>query len=124
MKISKMRFLLCIVFLMTFTIVSGSFGATSQAHQSADKLYTLGLFSGTGVDQTGKPIYDLDRAPTRQEAITMLVKLLGKENVAKTVLGHIHSMTLTSGHNLTLAMPIMLGLLLESVKICLAQRTQ
>jgi len=43
----------------------------------ADQLKALGLFLGTG---TG---YALERAPTRDEAATMLVRLLGKEAQAK-----------------------------------------
>lgn len=45
--------------------------------ESADYLHELGLFQGT---QQG---YELDRAPTRAEAATMLVRLLGKEAEAK-----------------------------------------
>ncbi|MBQ3404232.1 MAG: S-layer homology domain-containing protein, partial [Oscillospiraceae bacterium] len=52
--------------------------------QAANELYKLGLFKGTGTDENGAPIYDLDRAPTRHEAVTMLVRLLGKENLALT----------------------------------------
>lgn len=48
----------------------------------ADRLYTLGLFQGTGTDAEGKPVYDLHIKPTRQVAITMLVRLLGKEKEA------------------------------------------
>ncbi|MGI6181054.1 MAG: DUF6612 family protein [Agathobaculum sp.] len=43
----------------------------------ADKLHDIGLFQGTGEG------YELDRAPTRAEAATMLVRLLGKETEAK-----------------------------------------
>lgn len=46
--------------------------------QAAQNLYELGLFNGTGTDTDGNPIFDLDRAPTRHEAVTMLVRLLGK----------------------------------------------
>lgn len=45
---------------------------------SADALKELGLFQGS---QSG---YELDRAPDRAEAATMLVRLLGKEAEAKT----------------------------------------
>ncbi len=45
----------------------------------ADELYDLGLFKGTGTDAEGNPVYSLDAAPTRAEAVTMLVRLLGKE---------------------------------------------
>ena len=45
---------------------------------SADVLKDLGLFQGS---EAG---YDLDRAPDRAEATTMMVRLLGKEAEAKT----------------------------------------
>ncbi len=45
---------------------------------SADVLKNLGLFQGS---EAG---YDLDRAPDRAEAATMMVRLLGKEAEAKT----------------------------------------
>ena len=45
---------------------------------------TAGFRNGTGTGADGKPIYELDRAPSRFEAVTMLVRLLGKEAVAKT----------------------------------------
>ena len=49
-------------------------GAQAANFESvADQLNTLGVFQGTA---TG---YQLDRAPTRAEAATMLVRLLGKE---------------------------------------------
>lgn len=48
-----------------------------EAQAAADALNAIGLFSGTGTDKQGKPIYELERQPTRQEAITMLVKLVG-----------------------------------------------
>lgn len=53
-------------------------GAANFDH-CADQLKDLGLFQGT---QQG---YELDRAPTRAEAATMLVRLLGKEAEAKTL---------------------------------------
>jgi hypothetical protein len=45
----------------------------------ADKLADVGLFQGTGSG------YALDRAPTRAEAATMLVRLLGKETEAQAL---------------------------------------
>ena len=56
--------------------------ASEKALHSADYLNSLGLFNGVGTGADGKPNYDLDRAPTRQEAVTMLVRLLGKEDEA------------------------------------------
>lgn len=60
-----------------------AFAASSEATEAADALHNLGLFNGTGTDANGNPIYDLDRAPSRSEAVTMLVRLLGKESDAK-----------------------------------------
>lgn len=54
----------------------------NRMRKAADTLYILELFKGTGTDSKGKPIYDLDVKPTRQVAITMLVRLLGKEKEA------------------------------------------
>ena len=48
-----------------------------EALAAAQALNAFGLFSGTGTDAQGNPIYELERQPTRQEAITMLVKLVG-----------------------------------------------
>ena len=48
-----------------------------EAMTAAQALNAVGLFSGTGTDEQGNPKYELERQPTRQEAITMLVKLVG-----------------------------------------------
>ncbi|SMC86735.1 S-layer homology domain-containing protein [Papillibacter cinnamivorans] len=53
----------------------------------ADRLNVLGLFNGTGTDSNGHPIYQLDRAPTRAEALVMLIRLLGEEENAKSYTG-------------------------------------
>ena len=55
----------------------------SLAQTAADKLYALGLFQGVGDNADGTPDFALDRAPTRHEAVTMLVRLLGKESDAR-----------------------------------------
>ena len=47
------------------------------------KLYALGLFRGVGGNADAQPDFDLGRAPTRTEAVTMLVRLLGKEAEAQ-----------------------------------------
>lgn len=57
--------------------------AKSEAAEAAETLYGLGLFQGTGTDAAGRPNFDLERAPTRAEAVTMLVRLLGKEDAAR-----------------------------------------
>ena len=47
-----------------------------DAQTEADVLYELGLFKGTNNG------YELDRKPTRMEAIIMLIRMTGKENDA------------------------------------------
>ena len=71
-------FLTCV---MMFALSVTAFAATPAA-TAAQKLDDLGLFEGVG--GTGStPNYDLNRAPTRAEAVTMLVRLLGKEKEAQ-----------------------------------------
>lgn len=106
-----------IALLLAISLVPTSFAASSEALEAAETLYNLGLFNGVGTDANGNPIYDLDRAPTRQEAVTMLVRLLGKEssanretwelpfsdvaNWAKPYVGYAYSRGLTSGTSAT-----------------------
>lgn len=54
----------------------------SEAVKAADTLYSLGLFKGTGTDETGAPLFDLDRSAGRDEALVMLIRLMGKEQEA------------------------------------------
>lgn len=62
--------------------VTTAYAADAEAYNAADVLYDLGLFSGTGTKADGSPNFDLDRTPTRHEAVTMLVSLLGKKDEA------------------------------------------
>ncbi len=68
---------------LIFCLVPAAFAADADALAAADTLHALGLFNGIGDGPDGKPIYDLDRAPTRSEAVAMLVRLLGKDAEAK-----------------------------------------
>lgn len=68
--------------VLVFALTSVAFAADAEETTAADILNALGLFIGTGTDAEGKPVYDLDRAPNRMEAVTMLVRLLGKEEEA------------------------------------------
>lgn len=74
---------LLLSFAITVSLISPALAASDEATAAANALYELWLFNGTGTDASGKPIFDLDRAPTRHEAVTMLVRLLGKESEAK-----------------------------------------
>ena len=80
-----MKKLLCPLFalLIVLSLSTAAFAADYSAEESANALYELGLFQGTGETASGKPIYSLDAAPTRAQAVTMLVRLLGKEAEAK-----------------------------------------
>ena len=71
--------LLC---LMLCGAATTAYAADAEAYNAADVLYDLGLFSGTGTKADGSPNFDLDRTPTRHEAVTMLVSLLGKKEEA------------------------------------------
>ncbi len=74
---------LLLSFVIVFPLVPYSLAANDEAMQAAYALHELGLFNGTGTDASGKPFFDLDRAPTRNEAVTTLVSLLGKEDEAQ-----------------------------------------
>lgn len=65
------------------SFIPAAFAASDKETQAAQALYDLGLFQGTGNNADGTPNFDLDRAPTRAEAVTMLVRLLGKDAEAK-----------------------------------------
>ena len=69
---------------LLLAMIPAAYAAQTEATEAADTLHELGLFKGTGTDADGKPVFDLDRAPTRAEAVTMLVRLLGKESEAKS----------------------------------------
>lgn len=74
---------LILVLAMLFSLAPMAFAAEDpEAKKAADSLNKLGLFAGTGTNPDGTPIYNLEGIPTRSQAITMLVKLLGKETEA------------------------------------------
>lgn len=80
----KKRILACILALvLAISLVPAAFAATDEATEAAQALYEMGLFKGVGKDANGNPNFDLDRTPSRNEAVTMLVRLLGKEQEAK-----------------------------------------
>ena len=53
-----------------------------EAEQAAWTLYHYGLFQGLSTDARGFPVFGLDQVPTRAQGVTMLVRLLGKEETA------------------------------------------
>jgi len=65
---------IALALILTFTMAFSALAASYE--HIADELNVLGLFQGTDAG------YDLDRAPTRAEAVTMLVRFLGLEEEA------------------------------------------
>lgn len=80
---------LLLALLLAFSLCVPARAAAKNEYETiflaaADALHAIGLFNGVGVNADGTPDYALDRVPTRSEAVTMLVRLLGKEEDAKT----------------------------------------
>ena len=67
---------------LLLTLVPSALAAGDEAAVAAKALYELGILHGTGADASGRPVFDLDRGITRIEAVTLLVRLLGKEDEA------------------------------------------
>ena len=69
--------LLCLLLCLSAAGAAEGRDLTSQEGQ-AMRLEHLGLFLGVGEDENGFTDFDLDRTPSREEAVTMLVRALGK----------------------------------------------
>ena len=76
------KLIFVLIFTLSFSVLPVH-AASQDAIDAANTLHDFGLFSGVGTNPDGSTNYDLDRTPTRAEAITMLVRLLGKEDEAK-----------------------------------------
>ena len=77
-KIVKSILLVCLALSLALPV-----SAANGQRAAADRLYALGLFNGVSNNADGTPDYALERSMTRQEAVTMLVRLLGAEEEAK-----------------------------------------
>ena len=79
----KKSFICILLTLCMLAALSGAaFADGSDAGAAALSLHHLGLFRGVGDNADGTPNFDLSRTPNRAEAVTMLVRLLGKEEEA------------------------------------------
>ncbi len=80
-----MKKIICAALLaaLTITSITPVFAASQTAQNTAEILYEKGIFNGVGTDENGAPVFDLDRVPTRAEATTLLVTLMGKAEEAK-----------------------------------------
>ncbi len=78
-------YLLCVLLVFSMTLTCFASERTFEAEEKkAEDLKALGLFLGVSEED-----FDLDRAPTRVEALVMLIRLLGEEKDA---------LSLTSSH--------------------------
>ena len=68
---------------LTLTLTPTSSAASGESTVAAQMLFDLGLFTGTGTDSSGNPVFSLGEMSTREQAVTMLVRLLGAEDAAK-----------------------------------------
>ena len=69
---------------LALSLAAPAWAATpEEAQDSAQLLYNLGLFQGSGTNEDGSPRFALERAPTRAEAVTILARLLGAEEAAQ-----------------------------------------
>lgn len=75
----SLSFTLALLLAVTLCVspVPQAAAVDSEALQAAQQLYDLGLFNGVGTNADGTPDFDLDRAPTRAEAVTMLMRIFG-----------------------------------------------
>ena len=78
MKRRLLSLTLTLVLALTLVPVTLAAG-DDEARQAAQTLYDKGLFRGVGDSEDGELNFDLDRPMNRAEAVTMLVRLLGKE---------------------------------------------
>lgn len=77
-KKMKSYFALILIFALSFTLPTPVYAAdTAPAETQASALKQLGLFKGVSEDD-----FDLDRVPTRAEALVMLIRILGQESEA------------------------------------------
>lgn len=77
----------CLALMLSAALLLPVWAADGEAEQAADTLYSLGLFRGTGTDQNGNPRFELERTAVREEALVMLIRLLGKEQEALACTG-------------------------------------
>lgn len=82
MKKKAMLLMLVMCILFGLAVPAEAAYAKSPAEPLADILYAENLFKGTGMTERDEPIYQLYGSVTRAQAITMLVRILGKEDEA------------------------------------------
>ncbi len=74
----KRTIALLLALLLTLSLTP-ALAASPEAEQAAQALYDEGLFKGVGNNADGTPDFALDRVPTRNEGVVMLIRLLNEE---------------------------------------------
>ena len=83
MKRRILTMLLAVCILAGMLAVPVAAKTRTTIEQMADSLYEAKLFLGAGTNDRGEPQYQLGQTATRVQAVTMLVRILGKEAEAK-----------------------------------------
>jgi len=79
----KFRLSLKIILIFAFmTVFIFHTSICAEGNDNAYRLKELSMFKGVGEYEDGTVEFDLDRAPTRVEALVMLIRSLGKETKA------------------------------------------
>ncbi len=79
MKTRFLSLLLVLALLSGLMTVSAAARGSTTVEQLAEALNEAGLLQGSGTDLRGRPVYDLSKTATRAQAVTMLVRILGRE---------------------------------------------
>lgn len=74
--------LMALILAMGLITVPAGAVSSQVAQDSAQLLYNMELFKGVGDNPDGTPNFDLNNSLTRDQAVTMLVRLLGAEKEA------------------------------------------
>lgn len=82
----SLSLLLVLVLCLTIFPVTTLASEANTPEEKAQALYALGLFYGKGTNEDGSPNFALQDSATRNEAATMLIRLMGQEAKAKSQL--------------------------------------
>ena len=79
----KLKHITSIIAAVTIFCSVPVLAADTEQIQSAWSLYSMGLFSGTGMNEDGTPVFELDSKITRAQTVALIVRLMGKTSEAE-----------------------------------------
>lgn len=79
----KLKHITSIIAAVTIFCSVPVLAADTEQIQSAWSLYSMGLFSGTGINEDGTPVFELDSKITRAQTVALIVRLMGKTSEAE-----------------------------------------